>query len=537
MEKDTGAKRALNEDSRKILQKTFKELKRRIVIEVFTKEDSNVPYNNLSMNFVRELAEITDKIEDKFFKIGDARAKEKRVERSPTILIDPDKYNIRYTGAPAGEEGRSFIETLLMVSADDSRLSKDSRKRLAQLKEKRHIQVFVTTACPYCPGEVIIANGAAVERPDLVSSECIESAENVDIARKFNVGSVPQTVINGKTINIGLQPEDLFVSGLIALEPQKTPETAQASEEVIGEYDLIIVGAGPAGLTAGIYASRSGLSNVILERSIPGGQVAVTPMVENWPGMTNVPGKQLMDLMVQHARSYTHIHENEEVLEVKVGRKIEAITRTGRYLGNALLIATGATHTKLGAPGEDRLYGKGVSYCATCDGYIYKGNKVVVVGGGNTALTDALYLESLGASVTIVHRRGEFRAEKHLIDGISDRKIEVVWDSEVVEIKGGDHVDSVAIKGSKGGKTKNLKTDAVFIAIGETPLSEIASSIGVTTNEAGFIQVDQTQRTNIPRVYAAGDVTSGIRQIVTATGTGAVAALSAFQDISRGRKP
>jgi len=536
MEKDTGTKKVLNEDSRKILQNTFKGLKRRVRIEVFTKEGSNEPFNNLSINFVRELAEITDKIEGSFLKIGDARAKEKRVEMSPTILIDPDRYDIRYTGAPAGEEGRSFIETLLMVSADESGLSEDSRKRLAKMKERRHVQVFVTAACPYCPGEVINANRAAVERPDLVSSECVESSENVDLARKFNVGSVPQTVINGKTINIGLQPEDLFISGLISLEEQKAPETARPGEDIIGEYDLIIVGAGPAGLTAGIYSSRSGLSNVILEKSIPGGQVAVTPVVENWPGMTNVPGKHLMDLMVQHARSYTHIHENEEVLEVKVGRRIEAITRSGRYLGNALLIATGATHRKLEAPGEDRLYGKGVSYCATCDGYFYKDRKVIVVGGGNTALTDALYLDSLGAKVTIVHRRGEFRAEKRLVESVKERKIEIVWDSEVVEIKGEERVDSVLIRGYKGGKTKKLKTDAVFVGIGETPLSEIAASIGVVTNEAGFIQVDQTQRTNIPRVYAAGDVTSGIRQIVTATGTGAVAALSVFQDISRSRK-
>lgn len=533
MEKNSNNKSVIDDDSRKILKETFKGLKRKIVLEVYTKNDGNVSYNELSVNLVRELSDISKKIQGKFFEIGEDRSKKMKVARSPTILIDPDHYNIRYTGAPAGEEGRSFTQTLLFVSDDESGLSKKSKKRLSELKVKRHIQVFVTPACPYCPGEVLTANRAAVERPDLISAECVETSENIDLAKKFNVGSVPQTVINEKLINIGLQAEDLFIEGLITLELQIVSEPTADKDDVIGEFDLIIIGAGPAGLTAGIYASRSGLSCVILEKSIPGGQVAITPMVENWPGNVNIPGKQLMDLMTQHARSYTNIHENEGVLEIKVGRKVEAITRTGKYIGRALIIGTGATHRKLGAPGEDRLYGKGVSYCATCDGYFYKNGKVVVVGGGNTALTDALYLDSLGVKVTIIHRKDSFRAEKHLIESVLDRNIEVLWDSVVTEIKGIKNAEAVVVKDEKSGKEKTVKTDGVFIAIGEIPVSEIASSIGVKTDAAGFIEVDRYQRTNIPRIYAAGDVTGGVRQIVTATGSGSVAVLSAFEDLSK----
>ena len=533
MEEKPASTKVLSDDSRKILETTFKELEKPVIIEVYTKDGINEPYNQMSIKFSQELMEITNKIEARFFKIDEERAKQMGISRSPTILIDPERYRIRYTGAPAGEEGRSFIEALLMVSNNSSGLSEKSKKVLAGLKEKRHIQIFVTTACPYCPGEVINALSAAIERPDLVSAECIESAENIDLAKKFNVGSVPQTVINGKIINIGLQTEEMFISGLITLEPQKI-EAQPKKEDVVGEFDVVIIGAGPAGLTAAIYASRSGLKSVILEKSVPGGQVTITPIVENWPGMQRVPGKQLMDMMVQHAKQYTHLHEGEEVREIKIGKRIEVLTGSGKYLANSLIIATGATHRKLGVPGEDRLYGKGVSYCATCDAFFYKGRKVVVVGGGNTALTDALYLDSIGAKVTIIHRKDSFKAEKQLTSTVAVKKMDVIWNNNVIEIFGDKSVEGVLIQDVVKGKKRKIEADAVFVAVGEIPVSEVASSIGIATDETGFIKVDKDMRTNIPRVYAAGDVTGGVRQIVTAAGMGSIAAITAFSDLASG---
>jgi thioredoxin reductase (NADPH) len=535
LESKTEDTRVLKDDARKTLEKTFKDLKRKVVIEVFTKDGTNEPYNQLSQRFATELSEISDKIVVKTFKIGDERSKQMGVTRSPTILIDPDHYRIIYTGAPAGEEGRSFIQTILMASRDDSMLSSKGRKRLAELRDKRHIQVFVTAACPYCPGEVQNANATAIERPDLVVSEVVESAENIDMAKQFNVGSVPQTVINGKIISIGMQQEEMFIEGLITLVPHEIPKQETAKDDVLGDVDLIIIGAGPAGLTAAIYAARAGLRAIVLEKSVPGGQVAITPLVENWPGMISVPGKQLVDLMVAHAKTYAHIHDGEEVLEIKVGKRIEAVTLNGRYLGNALLLVTGATHKKVGVPGEDRLYGKGVSYCATCDAFFYKDRKVVVIGGGNTAMTDALYLDSIGAKVTVIHRRDVLRAEKRLVDSVMARKIPILLNSIVTEIKGEKNVESVAIKDLLTGKEGIIQTDAAFVAIGETPISGIAASVGVEIDEAGFIVVDKEMRTSIPRIYAAGDVIGGVRQIVTATGTGATAALTIFNDLTSGK--
>jgi thioredoxin reductase (NADPH) len=517
-------------DSKEQLKEQFKSLKEKVIIEIFTKAGENEPYNELAIKFAVDLSRLTDKIEVRFNKIGDAKAKKYDVTRSPTVLINPEQYHIRYTGAPAGEEGISFLQTILMVSLRQSGLSKTSKELLSQLDEKRHVQIYITPDCPYCPGQVINAFRAAIERPELVSSECVDSTQNLDLAKKYNVGSVPQTIINEKTISLGYQPEERFISELISMEPAEI-EAAPVEQGMI-ETDLIIVGAGPAGLTAGIYARRSGLNTIILEKETVGGQVSVTPIVENYPGFQNIPGKKLMAMIAAHARGYVDIHEGEEVRQVKVGKRIEAITTRAHYVAKALLLATGAQYKKLDVPGEARFSGHGVSYCATCDGYLFKDKKVVVVGGGNTALTDALHLKNLGARVIIVHRREEFRADKHLQDSVEREGIPLMWNSVVEEIVGKDEIKAVKIKNTKNDTTQELETDGVFIAIGETPNSQLAADIGISMNEGGFIRADRSGRTNIPRIYAAGDVTVGLRQIVTAVGEGAAAAQAIFEDIS-----
>ncbi|MFH0816753.1 MAG: FAD-dependent oxidoreductase [Methanobacteriota archaeon] len=530
------------DDARKIVADRLKSLKDPVNIEVFTKDGEHDEFNAVSAGLVRELAEISPKIVPKFFKIGEARAKEMKVERTPTILIAPEKYRIRYTGAPAGEEGRSFMQIIEQVSFADSMLSPKAKARLAQLKEKRHVQVFVTPTCPYCPGEVLNAFSAAMERPDLVSAECVESMENIDLAKQFGVGSVPHTIVNGATVSKGLQPEDRFVEGLLSMRPYVEPAQAPAGHQHVHDegakepkvvaVDLVVVGAGPAGLTAAIYAKRSGLETVVLEAKSVGGQVSITPIVENWPGFKSVPGAKLMEMMAAQARDYVQVRENEPVREIKIGRHIEAITPKMRYEARGIILAMGAEHKKLGAPGEDRLSGKGVAYCATCDGFFYKDRDVLVIGGGNTALTDAIYLHSLGARVALVHRKGEFRAEKHQVDSWKATGRPTIWDTVVEEIVGGDRVTAVRLKNLKTGAGTTLPIEGVFVSIGFDPKSELAREIGVGVDEAGFIKADRSMRTNIPRVYAAGDISGGVRQIVTAVGTGATAAVSAFEDLS-----
>lgn len=297
-------------------------------------------------------------------------------------------------------------------------------------------------------------------------------------------------------------------------------------------FDLLIIGAGPAGLAAGIYAARSGLKAVIIDKGAAGGQVLAIPVVENYPGFPKIAGWELAEKLTAHARNYVPIKEGEEVKAINTGEIITVVTDRDRYTGRALLFATGAGPRRLGVPGEATFSGRGVSYCAVCDGFFFKNKAVVVVGGGNAALTDALYLKSLGCEVTLIHRRDDFRAEHYLKEAVKHEAIPVLWNSVVEEIRGDEAVTGVLVKNLKEGATREIRTDGVFIAIGEKPNTELAASIGVALAD-GFIVVDRHGRTNIPRVYAAGDVTGGVRQIVTAVSEGATAALAAFTDLTK----
>ena len=425
-----------------------------------------------------------------------------------------------------------------MTSSGASGLSTVSANILDQLQDSRHIQVFVSPTCPYCPQQVVNAFRAAVHRPDMISAECVETGEHQDLALQYNVGAVPHTVINAAHVMIGLVPEERFAAEVLTLQSiENSPEQVQAGPSMkpaeAQELDLVIIGGGPAGLTAAIYAARSGLQAIILEGKTVGGQIAVTPMVENYPGFSSVSGMALVEMMAEQARRYVRIVQGEPVREVKIGRRVEVITNHDLFRARALLLATGASWRTLGVPGEAEFFGRGVSFCATCDGYLYKNRHVLVVGGGNTAVTDALYLKHLGAIVGVVHRRDTFRAEQHLVDALNREHVPVYWHSVVEEILGNDAVEAVRIRDLHDAEASEIPTDAVFLAIGETANAELAKDLGLLLTPDGSIQVDHRMRTSHPRVYAAGDVTGGVRQIVTAVGQGSVAALSIFEDLSR----
>ncbi|XPV77989.1 MAG: NAD(P)/FAD-dependent oxidoreductase [Desulfovibrio sp.] len=298
------------------------------------------------------------------------------------------------------------------------------------------------------------------------------------------------------------------------------------------EIDVIVVGAGPAGISAGIYAARSGLSSVLLEKKAEGGQVAVTPTVENYPGYEQITGTALTHQLAEHARQYVDIRK-ESVRELKVGKRIEVYTTSKVYLTKAVILSMGVNERHLNVEGEDKFYGRGVHYCATCDGFMYKDRKVLMAGGGDSALTEAIYLHELGASVEIIHRRDTFRAQEHLQQSARSKNIPVHWNSVVEEIIGEDRVTGVRIRNVETDATETLETEGLFIAIGNTANSAIAAEIGIETRKDGSIVVDGSQRTSMPRIYAAGDITGGVRQIVTAAGQGAIAATTAFKDITQ----
>ena len=420
-----------------------------------------------------------------------------------------------------------------MVSLGQTIMSDDSRKRLDRLKVRRHVRVFVSPTCPYCPQQALYALSAAVYRKDLVSAEIIEIYQNQDLAEQEGAMSVPTTYVDETHTSSGLEPEENFMESLIEGRPVRYVMPAGMEDK--RDYDLVILGGGPAGLTAAMYAERSGLQSIVFERANIGGQITITPVVENYPGIQRIAGKTLVDMLARQTLEYAPVLQGVSVDAISVqGRKgFEVRTSRGIYHARGIIIATGAEHRRLNIPGEARLAGRGVSYCATCDGFLFReGKKVVVIGGGNSALTDALYLDSLGAQVTILHRKDAFRAQARLQDALKQRNIPVLWNSSAMEILGDKKVESLKIENLTSGTKEEREANGVFIAIGYEPVNAIAGKLGLRLSKEGYVIADDRQRTSMPFVYAAGDVTGGIKQITVAVGQGSVASLSAFEDLS-----
>lgn len=522
----------ISDDVKEAIRTLFKKLKDKVLIEVYTKIGVNDTFNDFTYELFETMSKLSDKLDIKFHTVGDELSKKHDVSRSPTILIAPDKYNIRYTGAPLGEEGRSLTMSLIMVSAGYTILTDNSRKRLESLKEKRHVRVFVSPTCPYCPQQVLYAVSAAIEKKDLVSVEIIEIYENRDLAEKYGAMSVPRTFSGETLIAPQLQTEEAFIESLV--KGERVEYIASSYDENKKEYDVVVIGGGPAGLTAAMYAKRSGLNSIVFERANIGGQIAVTPVVENYPGFANIPGRTLVELMANQTINYAMVLQGAEVNDVKrVDKFFELNTTKGIYKAKALIIAAGVKSRNLNAAGEEKFIGRGVSYCATCDGYLFKdGRIVIVIGGGNSALTDALYLDSLGAHVTIVHRKDSFRGEARLQQSVFQRNIPVLWNKTVKEINGKMTVEEIKIEDIKTKEITDVKTEGVFVAIGYEPNNEIAKKLGLELDNEGYIKVDNRMRTSMPFAYAAGDITGGVKQIVTAVSQAAVSALTAFEDIA-----
>ena len=302
-------------------------------------------------------------------------------------------------------------------------------------------------------------------------------------------------------------------------------------------WDLIIIGGGAAGLAAGIYAARSGLKTLVLEEKMAGGTTADAPLVENYPGFQSISGMELAQKMVAQCKGTgVIIREFEKVLSLDLNGE-KKIVKTNRTVleTEAVIIASGSHYREIGVPGEKEFLGRGVSYCGICDGPLFKGKLVLVVGGGNSALITALYIAGLASEVKVAHRRDAFRAEEALVKALKEKaNIEILWNSEVKEIKGEKLVNKVTIFNRNTGETKESLVDGVFVQVGETPNSQLAKEAGIEVDKDGYVMIDIRQRTNISGVYAAGDVTNHtVKQVGTAVGQGITAALEAYGYIRR----
>ena len=300
-------------------------------------------------------------------------------------------------------------------------------------------------------------------------------------------------------------------------------------------YQLIIIGGGPAGLSAGLYATRARLSTLLIERAIPGGQIINAELVENYPGFPQgISGAELGSLMEQQATKYGLEIIMAEVEGVEVGEEEKIVhTSEGQYRAKALIIAGGSEHSKLGVPGEEELRGRGVSYCATCDGAFFKDQVIAVVGGGNVAINDALFLTRFASKVIVIHRRDQLRATKILGEGALARpKIEFLWDTVVESIGGDGQVRELGLRNVKTGTESKLEVSGIFVAVGLRPNTGYLEGV-VALSQEGFILVNDQMETGVPGVFAAGDIRAGsARQVSSAVGDGATAAISAERYLS-----
>ena len=298
-------------------------------------------------------------------------------------------------------------------------------------------------------------------------------------------------------------------------------------------YDVIIIGAGPAGLSAALYAGRSRLSTLIIEKIKDGGQIVITDEIENYPGgEPGESGPSLIKKMVAQVNHFGAERAADTIVDAELTGEVKKLTgQKGEYLGKTVIIATGASSKPIGCPGEKGLVGRGVSYCATCDGNFFQDMEIFVVGGGDSAIQEALYLTKFGRKVTVIHRRDALRAAKSIQEkAFANPKIEFMWDSVITELKGEDILNSMVVKNVKTGETREIVADeedgafGVFVFIGYDPQSKVFE--GKVDMDRGCIITDENMHTNIPGVFAAGDIrVKSLRQVVTAAADGAIAAV------------
>ncbi len=303
-------------------------------------------------------------------------------------------------------------------------------------------------------------------------------------------------------------------------------------------YDIITVGGGPAGLTAALYAARAGKSVLVLEGETTGGQINFSPQVDNYPGLPGMSGQQFAQTLTQQALDQGVEIRSEAVTAMRVhGSQMELTTSQGTYQSVALVIATGVTQRKLGLEGEDALIGAGVSYCAICDGAFYQGRPVAVVGGGDTALQEALFLTERCSKVTLIHRRDLFRGESRLLDQLQEKQnVEFLLSSRIEKlVSDGDGLTGLVVKNLKTGRDQELAVDGLFVAVGQEPQNEIFSNL-VITDDRGYLMAGESCATSLSGIFAAGDCRSKtVRQLTTAVADGAVAGLAACEYVDSHR--
>jgi alkyl hydroperoxide reductase subunit F len=495
-----------------------------------------------------ELVALSDKLRLEIRDLAtDAEAKRYGVDKTPaTVVVGERDSGIRFYGLTGGYEFTSLLDAILMVSTARSGLAPEIETMVRAITRPVHLEILVTLGCPYCPKMVRLAHQMAFLSGN-IRADIIDAAEFPILVERYHVRGVPRTIVNGRPAFEGALPAESAVVEILreadpdayervdAMLREKRGERRATEAAPTGEYDIIVVGAGAAGLAAALYATRKGRRTALIGRQA-GGQINDTAVIENYLGFPQIGGRELADLMRNHVETYP-VSERCHTTAREVrrdGTGFEVETEDGaRYHGRAVVYAAGKQYRRLGVAGEERFIGHGIAFCATCDAPLYRDKRVAVVGGGNSAFTAARDLLAFAREVHLIHMLGEFQADPVLVEEVrKSPRVIVHLKTEVREFLGDADLSGVRVAAVDGGDRYDLMVEGVFLEIGLVPNSEAVARL-VKLNANGEIPVGRDQSTAVAGLFAAGDVTDEPdKQIIVAAGAGARAALAADRYLS-----
>jgi alkyl hydroperoxide reductase subunit F len=513
---------------------------------LFFTQNNACPECIQQQKLLEELVSLSDKLELEIydFVLHSDEARKYKIDKIPaTAVVGKRDYGIRFYGLTAGYEFTSLLEAIILGSTGESGLEPQLEILVSNIKEQVHIQVMVTLTCPYCQQMVHIANQFAIVN-DNIRADMVEASQFPQLVQMYDVTGVPKSIINEVHSFEGALPAvSVYLEILKAVNPEEYGRIDQMIREAQGirkvkraeegqEYEVVIVGGGPAAMSAAIYASRKGLEVALIANKL-GGQITYTASIENYLGLSNISGTDMTELFRNHLEEYL-IAEALGTNVVKVekdDRGFAVNTDDGRrFRARSVIYCAGKEYRRLGVPGEERFIGRGIGFCATCDAPLYRNKRVAVVGGGNSAFTAARDLINFASEIYFIHRREEFKADAKLIREVR-KASKVVFHTPMLvrAFLGKDTLTGVRLESVDGNDRYDLKLDGVFLEIGLTPNSSALKNL-LQLNEWGEVPINRDQSTTIQGLFAAGDVTDvREKQISIAVGQGALAALSAHR--------
>jgi len=513
---------------------------------LFFKQKSACPTCSRQEELLRELCAFTDmlKLEVHDLVLDGDSALNYKIDKTPaTAVLGAQDYGIRFYGFTGGYEFTSLLEAIIMVSAGRTKLDPQLEEMVKKIEKPVHLQVMVTLTCPYCPEMVHVAHEFAFLNAH-IRADMVEASEFPELARKHQVTGVPKTIINGTHSFEGTLPAPaafLEIIKAVAPEQYNTLQEELRGLQAAGKikkieeghvYELIIVGGGPAAMSAAVYAERKGLDVALVAKKM-GGQITYTAGIENYLGLPKVSGVE----MTEAFRGHMERHPVAEAVGLRVtkieksGMEFVLFTEDGKqFKALSVVYCAGKEYKRLEVPGEERFMGKGIAFCATCDAPLYKGKRVAVVGGGNSAFTAARDLLGFASEIHLVHRRPDFRADAALVEEVGKApNVTFHTPMEVQEYLGADKLTGLRLESPDGKNKLDLAVDGVFLEIGLTPNSAPLKNF-IQLNPVGEVPIDRNQNTTEKGLFAAGDVTdTEEKQISIAVGQGAQAALSAYK--------